>query len=65
MALNTWVLDYLDACARRGGQPPPRLDPWLPWLMDEERKRELRGPPDRPASQTTDQESRPAIPQAA
>ena len=61
----TWVLDYLDACARRGGQPPPRLDPWLPWLMDEERKRELRGPPDRPASQTTDQESRPAIPQAA
>ena len=67
----TWVLDYLDACAVNRGRPPERLDPWLPWLMDEDRKRELRGPPvrqhggDRPASQAADRESRPALPQAA
>ena len=40
----TWVLDYLGACADTRGQPPERLDPWLPWRMDEDRKRELRGP---------------------
>ena len=67
----TRALDYLDACADNRGRPPERLDPWLPWLMDEDRKQELRGPPvrqhgaDRPASQAADRESRPALPQAA
>ena len=67
----TWALDYLDACADNRGRPPERLDPWLPWRMDEDRKQELRGPPvrqhgtDRPASQAADRESRPALPQAA
>ena len=41
----TWMLDYLDACADNRGGPPERLDPWLPWLMDEDRKQERRGPP--------------------
>ena len=67
----TWALDYLGACADNRGRPPERRDPWLPWRMDEDRKRELRGPhlrphgTDRPASQAADRESRPALPQAA
>ncbi|MDE0627412.1 MAG: hypothetical protein OXH99_13505 [Bryobacterales bacterium] len=67
----TWVLDYLGACADNRGRPSERLDPWLPWRMDEDRKRELRGLPvrqhgtDCPVSQATDREYRPAIPQAA
>jgi len=39
--LYAWVNDYLEACARGGGTPPANLDPWLPWRMDDERKREL------------------------
>ena len=41
----TWVLDYLDACADNCRRSPDRLAPWLPWRVDEDRKRELRGPP--------------------
>jgi len=26
-----WLTDYLQACARSGGRPPPSLDDWLPW----------------------------------
>ena len=65
------MLDDLGACADNRGRPPERLDPWLPWRMDEDRKWELGGPPvrlhgtDSPASQSADRESRPAIPQAA
>ena len=36
-----WTQDYLDACARRGGRPPPDLDPWLPWNMDADRRQAL------------------------
>ena len=39
-----WTLDYLNACARNGGQAPQDLSPWLPWEMDEARKAELSQP---------------------
>ena len=43
-----WIMDWLAACARHGGQAPPRLDPWLPWRMSEQRRAQLsRAPPDR------------------
>ena len=41
---NTRIPDCLGACADTCGRPTERLDPWLPWLTDEDRKRELRGP---------------------
>ena len=37
----TVMLDWLAACARRGGQAPQNLDPWLPWRMSEQRRQEL------------------------
>ncbi|MDE0626759.1 MAG: hypothetical protein OXH99_10205 [Bryobacterales bacterium] len=51
---HTWMPDCLGACADSRGRPTGRLDAWPPWLTDEDRKRELRGPvrkrgADRPA----------------
>ena len=40
-----WMLDWLAACARHGGQAPPQLDPWLPWRMSESRREPLRQAP--------------------
>ena len=37
-------MDYLGTCARNRGLPPARLDPGLPWLMDEDRQRKLGQP---------------------
>ena len=62
-----FALDYLQACARNCGRPPERLDPWLPWLMDDSRKRELSRPPERwaePGPAARD-DSGSAIPAAA
>ncbi len=36
-----WLRDYLQACARQGGQPPPGLDPFLPWEISPHRARAL------------------------
>ena len=36
-----WLRDYLQACARQGGQPPPDLDPFLPWEISPHRARAL------------------------
>ena len=41
----TVMLDWLTACAGRGGQAPQNLDPWLPWRMSEQRRQELRKAP--------------------
>jgi len=39
-----WLYSYLSACAQHGGQDPPDLSPFLPWEMNEERKRLLSKP---------------------
>ena len=36
-----WLEAWLTACAENGGRPPDDLLPWLPWSMDEERRRAL------------------------
>ena len=40
--VRTWLDDWLSACAGNGGQPPDDLSPWLPWSMDEDRRRHLK-----------------------
>ena len=40
--VRTWLDDWLSACAGNGGQPPEDLSPWLPWSMDEDRRRALK-----------------------
>jgi transposase len=44
--INTrhWLTLYLIACAENGGKPPQHIDPFLPWLMDDERRAELARP---------------------
>jgi transposase len=39
----TW---FLESCAQNGGQIPSDLDPFLPWKMSEERRREMALDPD-------------------
>lgn len=39
-----WLHSFLLACADNGGVAPLELSPFLPWEMDEERKRELSCP---------------------
>ena len=39
--VRKWLDDWLSACAGNGGQPPDDLSPWLPWSMDEHRRRQL------------------------
>ena len=36
-----WLRWYLDHCAAAGGQAPPDLQPFLPWNLSEEQRREL------------------------
>ena len=40
--VRKWLDDWLAACAGNGGQPPDDLSPWLPWSMDERRRRALK-----------------------
>ncbi len=39
-----WLTRYLNACAENAGQAPHHIDPFLPWLMDDERRAELARP---------------------
>lgn len=39
-----WLQEYLNACARLGGNAPFDLTPFLPWRMGEERRRQLTKP---------------------
>ena len=39
-----WLDAWLAACAGNGGRPPDDLAPWLPWSMDDARRRELAAP---------------------
>lgn len=37
---RTWLLAYLQGCARAGGKTPAELDEFLPWKMTEEKRKE-------------------------
>lgn len=39
-----WLQEYLNTCARLGGNAPADLTPFLPWRMGEERRQELAKP---------------------
>ena len=39
-----WLEAWLTGCAENGGRPPGDLSPWLPWSMNEERRRALTAP---------------------
>ena len=39
-----WLDAWLAACAENGGRPPDDRAPWLPWSMDDARRRELTAP---------------------
>jgi transposase len=47
-----WLTAYLDACATAGGKPPPDLDSYLPWNLNDERRQHWRLQP-REASPNT------------
>ena len=36
-----WLRWYLDSCAAAGGQAPPDIEPFLPWNLTEEQRRQL------------------------
>ncbi len=42
--VRRWLHEWLEACAQNGGKPPDDLDPWLPWSMPPERRRDLMEP---------------------
>ena len=42
--VRRWLEAWLAACAENGGRAPADLSPWLPWSMDDARRRELAAP---------------------
>jgi transposase len=38
---RTWLTWFLQSCAENGGQVPPDIDPFLPWNMSAEKRREM------------------------
>ena len=42
--VRRWLHEWLEACARNGGQPPDDLRPWLPWSMGPARRQALMAP---------------------
>ena len=41
-----WLTWFLESCAQNGGQSPADIDPFLPWKMPEEKRREMALDPD-------------------
>lgn len=41
---RTWLLAYLQACARAGGQPPQDFDAFIPWRMTPAQLAAMRQP---------------------
>ena len=39
-----WLEAWLEACAKNAGRAPDDLSPWLPWSMNEERRRSFTAP---------------------
>jgi hypothetical protein len=44
--IRTWLTLFLDSCAQNGGRVPSDIDPFLPWKMSEQRRREMALDPD-------------------
>ncbi len=44
ICVRRWLHEWLEACARNRGKAPGDLDPWLPWSMSPERRRDLMEP---------------------
>ena len=42
--VRRWLEAWLAACAENSGRAPADLSPWLPWSMDDARRRELAAP---------------------
>ncbi len=61
--INTrhWLTLYLIACAENGSKSPQHIDPFLPWLMDDERRAELARPYPAPAHPPPPTESVPIL----
>lgn len=43
---QTWMLSYLEECARCGGEAPKCVGRFLPWEMTDEEKKVFAKPPD-------------------
>jgi transposase len=39
--IRTWLAWFLESCAENGGQVPSDIDPFLPWKMSVEKRREM------------------------
>ena len=39
--IRTWLMWYLTSCAENGGPVPSDIDPFLPWKMSVEKRREM------------------------
>ncbi len=44
--VRKWLTWFLQSCAQNGGQVPADINPFLPWNMSQERRRELALDPD-------------------
>ncbi|HEY2841310.1 MAG TPA: IS66 family transposase [Pirellulales bacterium] len=44
--VRTWLAWFLTSCAENGGRVPTDIDPFLPWKMSHEKRRELTTDPD-------------------
>ena len=44
--IRTWLTWFLESCAQNGGQVPSDIGPFLPWMMSEEKRREMALDPD-------------------
>lgn len=44
--IRTWLTWYLKSCAENGGRAPSSLEPFMPWNLSDEKRRELTKKPD-------------------
>jgi transposase len=44
--IRIWLTWFLQSCADNGGQAPSEIDPFLPWTMSSEQRREMAIAPD-------------------
>jgi hypothetical protein len=44
--IRSWLTWFLESCAQNGGRVPSDIEPFLPWKMSEEKRREMALDPD-------------------